>query len=581
MASIEKMSPVTVPVETLGMARSATGHPPTVTSALLERTDAALTFIEGPDLTTSVVSRDEILSRSLRLAHGLRELGMEPGDRVLMMIPTGASFVTALFALWFNGAISVPVVHRASPRGLVGWRDKVSRIMRTVSPRFAIGTDDALAQIDADDNPSLRCRRVPLSDFAAIEARAPETLPEQLPDESATAHCQFTSGSTGNARGILITHGQIANNLASAAQRVGVHDDDRFLSWLPLHHDMGFIGGLLFPLYTGMHQVLVPTETFARAPHIWPQLIDRHRVSLSPAPTFAYELLTSRVPSSRLKGIDLSCWRYAWVGAEPVFAQTLAGFRARFAAFGFPSHALAPCYGLAEATLAVTSAAPGTAPNVIWVKRNPLQSDGIVETGREGAAESIPLVSVGRPLSWADVHIVATDDAKSGPVEEGHEGLIIVNGPCTRDSEWTPEGVVSHEGPLDTGDLGFMLDGELYITGRAKDVLIRGGVNTHPHWIERVAEKDPCVRPGRVAAVSFFQHERQRQEIVLVVEPTRFPPKDVDALKQRLAESVAAETGLQLDRVECVSPGTVPKTSSGKVQRRLTALRLARGELVS
>ncbi len=331
---------------------------------------------------------------------------------------------------------------------------------------------------------------------------------------------------------------------------------------------MGFIGGLLFPLYKQIPQVLMPTESFARAPHLWLELISRYRVSLSPAPTFAYELLATRVPESRLSGLDLASWRYAWVGAEPIFSKTLFGFRSRFRRYGLPDDALAPCYGLAEATLAVSAAEPGREASVAWVKRNPLQAEGVVEPGNEDDDESISIVGVGRPLSWAEIRLV--DDAEIS-VGEGQEGRILVRGECVCRTNLTRDRFVKTGPWLDTGDLGFELDGELYITGRAKDLLIRGGVNTHPHWVENVAETDREIRPGRSAAVSIFRHDEQRQEIVLVVEPTRYPRTDEVALKRSLTRRVAAATGIQLDRVECVPPGTVPKTSSGKVQRQLTA----------
>lgn len=222
---------------------------------------------------------------------------------------------------------------------------------------------------------------------------------------------------------------------------------------------------------------------------------------------------------------------------------------------------------------------PGTEVSVAWVKRDPLQAEGVVEPGREDDDESISIVGVGRPLSWAQTRLTNDADADV-PVGEGREGRILVRGECVCRTTLTRERLVETGAWLDTGDLGFELDGELYITGRAKDLLIRGGVNTHPHWVENVAETDPEIRPGRSAAVSIFRHEEHRQEIVLVVEPTRYPRTDDAQLKRRLARRVAAETGVQLDRIECVPPGTVPKTSSGKVQRRLTAA-LLRDDLLS
>ena len=309
-----------------------------------------LTLIEAANAKPYVLSRDELITRAARLARHFRDLGMQPGDKVVMLMPACVAFVTSLVALWFNGAVSVPVAHRSSSRGRAMWVDNLRHIIGAAKPRFVLGTDAALAAVAplAGAGDARRPVIVSMSDLAeAAQNSADPELPAP-PDVDRWAHCQFTSGSTGKPHGVVVSHQQIALNLQSAARRVGVREGDVFLSWLPLHHDMGFIGGLLFPLHLGIPSVLATTDVFARAPHVWPELISRYRVSMSPAPTFAYDLLATRVPDSRLQGLDLSCWRYAWVGAEPIFPRTLTGFRARFRMAGLPSYALAPCYGLAD-----------------------------------------------------------------------------------------------------------------------------------------------------------------------------------------------------------------------------------------
>ncbi|TDI38070.1 MAG: hypothetical protein E2P02_21355 [Acidobacteria bacterium] len=412
----------------------------------------ALTILRGKELTPYVLSRDELITRSARLARHFRDLGMQPEQRVLLLLPTDLAFLTSLMALWFNSAVSVPVVHHSSKKNHAMWCQKVRRILETSQPRFVIGTEHALAAIgtlvDGERHPVLISENEVLR---IMEEPGEPALPE-LPDEGALAHCQFTSGSTGEPKGILVRHGQIVANLDAAAERIDLREGDRFLSWLPLHHDMGFIGGLLFPLYEQIPQVLLPTDSFARAPHLWLELISHYRVSLSPAPTFAYELLATRVSDSRLRGIDLSSWRYAWVGAEPIFQKTLFGFRSRFRRDGLPEHALAPCYGLAEATLAVSATEPGREVSVAWVKRDPLQAEGVVEPGREDDDESISIVGVGRPLSWAQTRLVDDADVLVG---EGHEGRILVRGKCVCRENLTRERLVETGPWLDTGDLGF------------------------------------------------------------------------------------------------------------------------------
>jgi acyl-CoA synthetase (AMP-forming)/AMP-acid ligase II len=333
---------------------------------------------------------------------------------------------------------------------------------------------------------------------------------------------------------------------------------------------MGFIGGLLFPLYNGIPQALVPTEAFLRAPQIWPKLITRFRATLSPAPTFAFELLATRVPESLLQkaSLDLSCWRYAWVGAEPIFPKTLSAFNSRFSRYGLRPNVVAPCYGLAEATLAVTASEPETPPRVAWIEARSLHEMGFAEPAREGEPGAIPVVGVGRPLDGVRLRIV---DQYNEDLRERQEGRVLLKSPCIAKQVLSTLGLQGSEEWLDTGDLAFRIGDELFITGRAKDVLIRGGVNMHPHWVEKAAESKGEVRPGRSAAVNLFLHDTGRQEIILLVEPTRYPPPDEPDLKRRIRQRVVEATGFQLDRVEFVPPGTIPKTTSGKVQRGLAA----------
>lgn len=527
-----------------------------------------------------ILSRDEWVSRSARLASHFRDLGMEGEDRVVFSLPTGSAFLYALMATWFNRAVSVPVAHRGTKKKPAVWRQTLGQILGSVKPRFVIGTEESLSSIcDSielpDDVHLIRDSDV----LESIKVVGDPKIP-QLPEPDQLAHIQFTSGSTGCPKGILVRHRQIADNLRAAGDRVRVQGDDRFLSWLPLHHDMGFIGGLLFPLYSNIAQALVPTESFMRRPQVWPALISEFRATLSPAPTFAFELLATRVSDSALQKatLDLSCWRYAWMGAEPIFSKTLDAFTSRFRRYGLLPSALAPCYGLAEATLAVTGSEPETRPRVVWIEARSLRESGRAEAARGGAPGAIPIVGVGRTLEGMDLRIVDNWDEELG---ERREGRILLKGPCVADRVLMPDGVRTNGAWLDTGDLGFSIGDELFITGRVKDVLIRGGVNMHPHWVERAGESVAEIRPSRSAAVSVFQHATGRQEILFLAEPARYPLADDAEVKQLIRRRVMEETGLQLDRIELVPPGAIPKTTSGKVQRGLAAKLFTSGQLTA
>jgi acyl-CoA synthetase (AMP-forming)/AMP-acid ligase II len=568
-------------VSTLSLIQEAPGLEPkngrarSIPQVLLNDLDAPpITLFDQRGACPDTLSREELVTGSAKLAAHFRDLGMETEDRVLFALPTGKAFIYSLMACWFNGAVSVPVAHRGTSKKPTLWKRILREIVRSAKPRYVIGNTESISSLrsvfEQPDGVTF------IDESSALErARGiadPDIPPLPAPDKP--AHIQFTSGSTGCPKGVLVQHRQIVENLHAAGERVGAREEDRFLSWLPLHHDMGFIGGLLFPIFMGIPQALVPTEAFLRAPQIWPKLISQFRATQSPAPTFAFELMATRVPEGLLQkaSLDLSCWRYAWIGAEPIFPKTLSAFVSRFSRYGLQPNSLAPCYGLAEATLAVTASEPDTPPRVVWIKSSSLHEMGFAEPAREGEPEAVPVVGVGRPLEGLDLRIVDPEGDGRG---EREEGRILLRGPCVAKQVLTTAGFQETEEWLDTGDLGFRIEDELYITGRAKDLLIRGGVNMHPHFVEKAAESIDGVRPGRIAAVSLFHHDSGRQEIVVLAEPTRYPPPDESELKRCIRQGVLEASGFQLDRVELVPPGTIPKTTSGKVQRGLAARQFA------
>ncbi len=488
----------------------------------------------------------------------------------MLLLPAGRAFLYTLFATWFAGAVCVPVAHKGPGRRPEAWLEIFGAIVQVANPRIVVGTADSIALLR--QVPQLPDSLKILSDSEIIEkARKSSSSPDIpiRPKPEDTAHIQFSSGSTGAPKGILIRHEQILKNVHDIGMRIHIEDSDRFLSWLPLHHDMGFIGGLFSPFYWGIPQVLIPTESFMRSPQIWLNLISDFRATLSPAPAFAYELLATRIPDKRLNGIDLSSWRYAWIGAEPIFKKTLDGFTERFQRFGFQGNALAPCYGLAEATLAVTLSEPGAPPNIAWIDQDSHYQSNYAEESRESAPGAIPVVGVGTVVDGFNIRILDQKTEKSAGERE--EGRIFLRGACVTQSMESLTGKTSVGEWLDTGDLGFFIGNQLFITGREKDLMIRGGVNIHPHWIEKAAESVSEIRAGKAAAFSSFRYEENREEIFLVVEPRRYPPSDASLLKREIQEAVVESTGFKVDRIEFVPPGSIPKTTSGKIQRRQAA----------
>jgi len=401
-----------------------------------------------------------------------------------------------------------------------------------------------------------------------------ETLLERVaaapiaPASDDIAMVQFSSGTTGLPKPVALTHRQV---LANADVVLDIVPDKEAIvpsgvSWLPLYHDMGLIGCVMPALLYGAQLTLIPPEAFLAKPAIWLRAISRYNGLISPAPNFAYALATERITDDELDGVDLSSWRYALNGAEPVNASTMRAFTERFAAWGLRPEALNPVYGLSEAALAVTFS-DGDAPFVAQTFDPTALSEGRAEPAEDG----VELVSSGRPLRGFSVRI---RDALRVDVPDGVVGDVWVRGPSVmerylddspppKDGEW-----------LDTGDCGFVLDAELYITGRRKDVIVVRGQNHSPQSLELAVDGLPGVRTGCAAAVSSLEPEGER---VLVFVETR---SDADAqLAERCRTAIMASSGINPDLVVPVVAGTLPRTSSGKIRRGEALRRWKAGEL--
>ncbi|MEU9353263.1 AMP-binding protein [Streptomyces griseoloalbus] len=462
-----------------------------------------------------------------------------PGDRVLLVQPPGLDFVTAFVGCLYAGCVPVPVYPLLDTEED---RAKVRRIQEDSGARLAWTTDAFMAGYvgDALETPVL------------WRTGAGRYVPDRSPDPDTLAFLQYTSGSTAEPRGVMVTHGNLTANL-TAIRGAFRHDRDSVvLSWLPAYHDMGLIGNILHPLHTGCRAYLASPIDFIRNPLAWPAAIHAYGVTTSGAPNFAYDLVARTAARDGLPdGLDLSGWRTAYSGAEPVSAATLRRFSAALAPAGFRDDAFVPCYGLAESTLLVTSVPVGTGAGT----RTSLDGDEIVTCG------------VAR-----DCEITVVDE-KGERLPDGHVGEILVHGPAVAAGYWNrPESsrevfaatVHGSELPwLRTGDLGFLTEGELHVTGRVKDVIVVRGRNHHPQDIERlVTERSPAVRPGCVAAFA-----AQDEDGVVIVAEVR-PGQDLtDDDRARIAGATATSFGLAPHEIVAVPRGTVPKTTSGKLRR--------------
>jgi acyl-CoA synthetase (AMP-forming)/AMP-acid ligase II len=480
---------------------------PTVTTALeaAVASSGGITFVASDETEVRLPWR-EIVERARRVAGGLRARGVTRGHRIAIVLRTSPEFLDVFFGAILAGAVPVPMYPPLRLTHLGQYRTQTARMAREAGARLVV-SDKRIRWVLAD--------AVVVDDLLAAEPI--DAWPAAAGDP---ALVQFSSGTTGAPRPIALTHGQLAEHLSALLALVAPPGSRTVgVSWLPLYHDMGLIGCLLGSAFLGGELVLIAPEDFLARPALWLRAIGRHRGTISPAPSFAYGLCVRRVREEEMAGVDLSSWKLALDGAEQVSPEAARKFAARFVGCGFDAKAITPVYGLAEATLAVTFSAPGR---------------GLVTQarGREVAC-------VGRPIPGVDVDV--------------RGGRIHVRAPWI-DEEW-----------LDTGDLGFIDEGELYVTGRAKDVIVLRGKNHDPGEIEEAIADVAGVRPGCAVAVGYLPPEADEEQLLVLAEI--YPETDEDQARAEVMSAISYRLGLRAHEVALLAPGTLPRTSSGKLQR--------------
>lgn len=517
------------------------------------------------------LEHDGLLRRARGAAAGLLASGrVRPGEPFLLVANTGLDEVAALLGALLLGALPVPM---APPAGLVGLEAWVDRVERTAA---ALGATAVAGQSGALDFLATHGVALPAVDLGGL----PHDGPPSRGVAAGPAYVQLTSGSTADPKGVLIGHQHVAANVHMIGFGSEVRPGDRVASWLPLYHDMGLVGTLLFSLYWNLDLVLLPPQAFLTRPARWLEAISRHGCTLSPAPAFAFPYVAHRARDEELAGLDLSTWRVAYCGAEPIHPRAIERFTRRFAARGLSAGAIFPCYGLAEATLAVTFAPPGRGVREVAVSRRRLAADGLVGPP-ESEADRLDLVLNGRPL--AELSVEVRDDAGQ-PLPPGHAGAVFVRGASVahgyyRDGAAT-RAAFGGDGWLDTGDLGCVIDGELAVIGRRKDLIIVRGRNHAAIDLEWAAQAVEGVRPGSAAAFAAADEAEGTEAPVLAAE---VGADETDwsrgAIAAGVREAVLSRTGLRLKDVVLLAPGTLPKTTSGKVQRARVRALYEAGEL--
>src|SRR5215468_10153669 len=510
------------------------------------------------------------------VAAGLQARGLQPGQTVALMLPTSRDFFLGFYGILLAGGIPVPIY---PPSRLSQLEEHLRRQMRILSNAEAVmlltvPEAKPLARLLSAQVEKLH-RVVTVSELSADGGTAVRSR-VQAHD---IAFVQYTSGSTGNPKGVMLTHANLLANLQAMGQAVQITSTDVFVSWLPLYHDMGLIGAWLGSLYYAYPLVLMSPLAFLARPVRWLWAIHKHRGTLSAGPNFAYDLCTRRIDDRDLEGLDLSSWRVAFNGAEPVSAVTLARFSECFAPYGFRPEAMAPVYGLAEAALGVAFPVLGRGPHVDAIQREPFMRSGHAVPSDKHDPTALHFVACGQPLPGYQIRIV---DATGHEVGERQEGRLEFQGPSTTSGYFhnaEATGRLFHGAWLDSGDLAYMVGTTVYLTGRAKDIIIRAGRNIYPHELEEALGDIAGVRRGCVAVFGSPDPVSGTERLVVLAETRETAPDALAQLRTQV-EAVATDLlGTPPDDVVIAPPGSVLKTSSGKLRRAASRERYEQGTL--
>ncbi len=522
----------------------------------------------------------DLWRQAARVAGGLERHGLEPGQTCALMLATGMSYFAGFFGVLLAGGVPVPIYPPARPDQLEDHLRRHAGILDNAGAVLLVTVPEALAvaRLLRALVPSLRAVVQP-GELAQSEPIR-RTVAAQPGD---IALLQYTSGSTGQPKGVVLTHADLLANIRAMGEAVAVGPNDVFVSWLPLYHDMGLIGAWLGSLYFGMPLVSMSPLAFLARPRRWLEAIHRHRGTLSAAPNFAFDLCLKRLHDADLNRLDLSCWRRAMNGAEPVSAQTLRRFAERFARAGLRPEALAPVYGLAEAAVGLSFPPATRGPVIDCIDRELLATADRALSIPCDDAQAMPVASCGRPLPGYRLRIL---DAKGKALPERREGLVWFQGPsATRGYYRNPEATatlihqIDGETWHDTGDRGYLADGELHLTGRVKDLIIRGGRNLYPYELEQAIGELPGVRKGCVVAFAAPDPEQGSERLVLVAETRERDPARRAALENRVRERATQVLGLPPEEILLAPPRAIPKTSSGKLRRGSARERWIAGRL--
>lgn len=539
--------------------------------------DRGMTFIDEDGVSEKFFSFAEVASRASRIGAALQRMGLKKGDRLVFVLTNDERFVFSFLGAVLVGVAPVPMYPPKDLDSANAFLVQCGHIVRTSQPA-GILCDPLLKDLLEQFHSGPVHTICTLDD---LEKSNDEYSPVSFSGDD-LAFVQFTSGSTSQPKGVIVRHKNLAINAHYINLGLNVTADDRGASWLPFYHDMGLIGFVLAPLTRGTPGVFSQPLAFIKRPVEWLRMISRHRATITYAPNFAYDLCVRRIRMEELEGLDLSSVRIAGCGAEPIQLSKLQAFAKKFSAIGFDERALLLSFGMAEATLAVAFTPIGQRPRGLTLNLQRMVDDNLAVPVEDDHKGAVTVADCGRPFTG---HELAILDENGNRCPDRVVGEIIVSGPSVADGYFNDPAATQEtfrDGWLYTGDLGFLDNGHLYVCGRRKDIIIVAGKNYYPSDVEWLASSVNGVRQGKVVAFcvdSADSRDRAHEKVVVCAE-TRTDPQSLAELRRQIPAVVVDQLGIKIHEVLLLPPGSLPKTSSGKVQRRRTRQLYLEGKLV-
>jgi fatty-acyl-CoA synthase len=532
-------------------------------------THKGYTFLDH-DLNPSNWSYADAFKEASRIGAHLQAKGLSKGDRLALVLNTPENFVLSFLGAIIAGIMPVPLYPPLALSRMDSYMDRAVGILRASGVKALLTTHDFLPTFQPVTSRTPTLEKLIDIDLLRKSSWDP-TIKEQIVHPEDPCFLQFTSGSTSDPRGVIVTHRNLMANAQGIIDSLEIHSDtDIAASWLPLYHDMGLIGFVIATLVATMPVIFIPTLSFVKHPGVWMDTVHKYRATITFGPNFAFDLAAKRAPKTSRTNLDLSCLRVLGCGAEPINPKTMENFFAAFSPWGLKANSLIPCYGMAEATLAIAFDRTNRPAQKLTIDRHAYESESVARPlGNNGKSldpkKRLELVSCGRTIPGHEIRIL---DENSKILPEGRVGEIVFKGPSVTPGYFqNPEASnqILKCGWLHTGDLGFILNGDLYISGRQKDLIIINGRNYPPQAIEWVAEEVPGIRKGSVVAFSI--NGESTEKLIIIAETSMLDNPD---LSQTISTQVRSAFGLVVDKVVLLGRGSIPKTSSGKLQRRRT-----------